>query len=442
MPRLGTVAAHFAARFWDKTKNALTPFSVEAGHPIFLLGIEYKYSDTEDSTAKFLEDFQSRIFLPYRKGFESIAIHEDTNRGSLVTDKGWGCTIRSTQMMMAQSLVSILLGRDFRSSSATDEQIDIFRGIVWRFVDIPAAKLSLHRFVTYGKNKLNKTPGSWFSPRGAALAVRDLWSHSKQIGVLFFEGDSVVPETITNKLGEVRDGLILLVSLRLGLHSIELPTYNELVRLFKLPMFQGMVGADGREAYYIPAVSDEFVYYLDPHVVYPALNEVTPLEETILSMAAPNRMPRERLSPDISVAFTVKSKAEADKLLAFMRKSKLFSLEEARVPFQEPDLSGSVHDDDLFAAPSDFPDLDSLQTVDPNSPMNLAADLLSMEAESDFPDLESLQTVDPNSPMNLAELLSMEAEAPLEDNELLQSTIATWEGSEVFSGKIIENHFV
>lgn len=54
---------------------------------------------------KFLEDFRSRIWLTYRTGLARFPASNST------TDSGWGCTIRSCQMMVAQTLILLNLGR-------------------------------------------------------------------------------------------------------------------------------------------------------------------------------------------------------------------------------------------------------------------------------------------------------------------------------------------
>jgi cysteine protease ATG4 len=330
MRPLPVVIKYLVGRVYDGARNFVIPFTVKLGHPVSFLGIEYESTDTDDSTPLFLDDFQSRIFLPYRQEFEPIEIEHDKTHSSLVSDQGWGCTIRSTQMIMAQSLISILLGRDFRFSSATEDQIDLLRWVIWRFADHPDAELSIHRIVSYGAERLSIPPGSWFGPHGAAMAVIKLWSHSKDIGVLYSHDGSFNPAEIHPKLSQVRHGLILLTGLRLGMFSVDLQIYKqELMRLFKHPMFQGMVGGDLRRAFYIPAVSDEFLYCLDPHVVHPALNHLTRPEGTALSMSVPLRMPWERLNPQMLLAFSVRSTEEAHELFAFMRTSKLFSLEDA-----------------------------------------------------------------------------------------------------------------
>ena len=105
--------SYFIGRVYDDAINLVAPFAIIPSHPICFLGLGYDTNGTDNATNRFLDDFQSRIFLPYRKDFQPIVIPDVHNATDLTTDEGWGCAIRSTQMLVAQSISSIRLEGDF-----------------------------------------------------------------------------------------------------------------------------------------------------------------------------------------------------------------------------------------------------------------------------------------------------------------------------------------
>lgn len=109
----------------------------------------------------FQQDYYSRIWLTYRKNFVKI---EGSN---LTTDCGWGCMLRSGQMMMAQAFITHYLTRNWRfRGSQSDKNDMIHRMIIKWFLDEPNSPFSLHNLVKMG-TVMGRKPGDWYGPSTA-----------------------------------------------------------------------------------------------------------------------------------------------------------------------------------------------------------------------------------------------------------------------------------
>lgn len=211
--------------------------------PVFLLGKCYHFkSEGTDETAsscmgaatntklvsnnahQFRKDFVSRVWLAYRREFPQL------KGSSLTTDCGWGCTLRSGQMLLAQSLLLHFLGRDWvwtdvpqmvpmeseffklnisesddddddtgftflpplenslqdisqqpdlsideklslNTVDATSEDEKLHRTIVSWLGDSPAATFGIHRLIELGENS-GKRAGDWYGPSVVAHILR------------------------------------------------------------------------------------------------------------------------------------------------------------------------------------------------------------------------------------------------------------------------------
>lgn len=79
--------------------------------PVWILGRCYR--DVAAELEAIRDDVNSRLWFTYRRCFTPVGSPQ------LTTDKGWGCMLRCGQMILAQTLVQLHLGREWRWTSET-----------------------------------------------------------------------------------------------------------------------------------------------------------------------------------------------------------------------------------------------------------------------------------------------------------------------------------
>lgn len=181
-------------------------------------------NDDNDDIMKshIMEDIFTRLYFTYRK-----SIPQDQLIGNrLSSDKGWGCLIRSGQMLFSEALLRLYLGRRWRrhfvdeialktfflqnsnikskNNSKVDvnyprnqnsnswkfvtsdtyngrrlshyelQQISLFHHVLHQFFDIRSAPFSIQRICEHAERNYGIRVGEWFAPTNIAVVLRDL----------------------------------------------------------------------------------------------------------------------------------------------------------------------------------------------------------------------------------------------------------------------------
>lgn len=318
---------------WDSE-----PANVDHEHEIACLGVKYSpkvlvcedherdISQTTQWPPEFLEDVESKVWLTYRTNFALIPKAKDGPsplslgsilRGSAVdlsgftSDVGWGCMIRTSQSLLANALVLLKLGREWRRS---DELLrDREAEIVSLFRDEPDAAFSLHNFVKHGELACGKMPGEWFGPSAAASSIKHLCDKNGILQVYISQGSDLYASeflSVARASRQFKPTLILL-GLRLGIDNVNSLYWDSLKQFFNSPQIVGIAGGRPSASHYFYGYQNDNLFYLDPHTPRPKLE--APITREGLETVHTKRirlLALDQMDPSMLVGFLVRNEAD------------------------------------------------------------------------------------------------------------------------------------
>jgi cysteine protease ATG4 len=187
--------------------------------PLVFLGQTY----TSPNEILFLDDFQSRIWVTYRSDFSPCK--------SYTSDAGWGCMLRSGQMILASGLMNHKLGRDWRIGAIEKGDWIPYAEIVTQFIDSPTAPYSIHRIALQGQ-QLDKEVGQWFGPATVAQVIKSLVNEmrSAPFKVHVSQDGTLYTNEIFAGFNTEGNSALILVPVMLGLEKLT-PVYHTLVKV-------------------------------------------------------------------------------------------------------------------------------------------------------------------------------------------------------------------
>ncbi|XP_042247856.1 cysteine protease ATG4D-like [Thunnus maccoyii] len=331
--------------------------------PVIMLGNSYELKD-QGERESFRRSFASLMWLTYRRGFPQLG------SCSLTTDSGWGCVLRTGQMLLAQGLLLHLMpqgwtwsvshhvvkddmdlpeirptagaehghnlkegprkrGRKLSLGSLLDRRMEsTHRRVVSWFADHPTAPFGIHQLVELGKSS-GKKAGDWYGPSIVAHILRKAVAASvdlPNLAVYVAQDCTIYIEDVKRLCEQPLPGssaatsqpwksIILLVPVRLGGHDLN-PAYIACVKkLLKLQCCIGIIGGKPKHSLFFVGFQDDHLLYLDPHYCQPTV-DITKENFPLVSFHCkyPRKMSFSRMDPSCTIGFYAKGQKDFESL--------------------------------------------------------------------------------------------------------------------------------
>jgi len=317
---------------------------------------------------KFKSDFTSRIWFTYRREFPVLS------GSNLTSDCGWGCMLRSAQMMLAQCFVVHFMGRSWRLFDPQDRKQEAFhRQIIKWFGDSPSdlSPFSVHRLVKVGRT-LGKKAGDWYGPSSVAYIAREAmlsaYSFNPLLGQIKIyvakdctiyipdvhelcrrkptsfssscestsEDRSILPYHLNAKEfsqkakaarkasqlqakdeDEWQTALLLLVPVRLGGETLNEAAYMDCLKsMLALKQSCGIIGGRPRHSLYFIGWQEDRLIHLDPHYCQDVV-EFSEREFPVHTFhcVSPRKMLFSKMDPSCTFGFYLRTRAEFDQFM-------------------------------------------------------------------------------------------------------------------------------
>eukprot|EP01117_Protostelium_nocturnum_P008858 TRINITY_DN3175_c0_g1_i1.p1 TRINITY_DN3175_c0_g1~~TRINITY_DN3175_c0_g1_i1.p1 ORF type:complete len:593 (-),score=199.50 TRINITY_DN3175_c0_g1_i1:17-1795(-) len=273
---------------------------------------------------EFIAAFRSLFWFSYRNEFEGINGEHPTS------DAGWGCMLRSGQMILSQALSCHFLGKDWELDKQSNKEKQYFQMLRW-FLDFPTSPYSVHKIAQKGI-KFGKNVGEWFGPSTVAQVLSELVDeHNPGDLVMYTSNDSTLYLdeieslcTIQTVSDSAWNPIFILIPLRLGLDTLNPVYYDSLCKLFKVPQFLGIIGGKPRAAMFFVACQDANLFYLDPHTVQTSMTaagtvEGSEFDTNTFHSAIPHKMNITSLDPSLSLGFYCADRSDFEEFWGYAK---------------------------------------------------------------------------------------------------------------------------
>lgn len=303
------------------------------------------------------------LYYSYRKNFNPIINYK--NKAMYTSDCGWGCMIRSSQMIFARAIYKILRFEQKDVNNAINSTLSFFYEMPYTEENVPECFSEYVKTMVAKKKKndtnnisiksiyppfsinpicgigeiYDKAAGEWFSdvnmpkiynilnenmgviPKLKIITFQSLISLKRIINSCFtkVEKNEVNEENIVNFMDEKykfnKYGL-LFVSVRIGINNI-VPEYHQSIKtLFTCKQCIGFIGGKDYSASYFIGYSGNNIFYLDPHYSQETIHNINnkkEIEKTYLTKKV-YQLKFDRLQTAFTVGFLFRNVKEFKEL--------------------------------------------------------------------------------------------------------------------------------
>ncbi|GLB42987.1 putative cysteine protease [Lyophyllum shimeji] len=212
-----------------------------------------------------------------RSNAESNATGEEKQWTS---DSGWGSMLRTGQSMLANAVIHVHLGREWRRPPYpvhTEDYATYVRVLTW---------------MALAGKELGKDVGRWFGPRTAADAIRMLVKNFPEAGLgvssathsILYQSDVFrashgeasgpqhAHESLSSRWGDRPVLLLICVTLDSDVQKVNPIYYDTIKILYTFPQSIGIASGRPRSSYHFVGSQADSLFYLDPHHTRPAVS--------------------------------------------------------------------------------------------------------------------------------------------------------------------------
>nr|AWV66692.1 cysteine protease ATG4-like-2 [Brachionus koreanus] len=301
-----------------------------------------KYADKNVRTA-LEQEIYSRLWFTYRKDFEPL-----NGNVKYTSDCGWGCMLRSAQMLIAQGLIYHFFGPEWSlNKSLQDEQsLHLYKNIISLFNDRSSLKcpFGLHTLLELadkadsriGNNKSNSRVGTWFGPTSVCTLMKESLNESVNIKLLdnikiyVAQDCTIFKPDLLNMC--TRDGsfvpCIVLIPARLGGNSVNEIYIDTLKMHLEMKNCLGIIGGKPKHSLYFFGYQADKILFLDPHLCQPSVNIYSSEDDDSKNFdnksyhcSNAGYISFNKLDPSIAIGFYFKNRDELNEFCEFMKKN-------------------------------------------------------------------------------------------------------------------------